>query len=394
MGGNVVITDTLTNEKFYAEKIPLRTIGRENFIKTVNGFLSDFNEMFSKTGQTLWSPEDIESGLIFNGSTGFIMNPNYDSEEVEAAKPFVGDIDVVIDKDLKLNVYNFLNTVKGKSINSDVKYLGNNKPEYKPLMSQINCIFEMTFNVSNIGEIKVNVQIDFEFADFIGGKPSEWSRFGHSSNLKDAKKGIKAFHHKYLLRSLIGCLFTDKNGVVTANGTELSKPARVKVFDVDLGLCDHLLKGDVRPDGKTSYTELQKDQYTCIKDLRQIFKLCFNNEPDDADLKKLWSFTGLCELIEKYVPTDILPDIHRRYADLLWASSPERTQELERNNPGLDLEVKLKGYQYFIDIFGLPDLHTAMIDPYYKCFGLRKRNFLAESFREFIALKNYVQEDF
>lgn len=388
MGGNAVVTNFNTQETFFAEKIPLQTIQRDTFVKTINRFIEDLNKLFP-----IWTEEQISSGVIFNGSTSYIMNLRYDSKEIETVKPFVGDVDIVVPKELKLDLYNFLRDLEGNNVNDDVRYLGCNKPEFKPSMSQINSVFEINFKIENIGELKVNVQVDFEFTDFINGEPSEWARFGHSSNLKDAKEGIKAVHHKYLLRSLVGCKYEDPKGIVIIDNVQLPKPARVKIFDVNLGICDQFEVVQVLED-KTIYRQLQRFQFDSVKDLREVFKLCFDVYPEGDDLDKFWSFIGLCELIKKYTPKELLPKINERYVNLLWESSPERTQELERNNPQLDLEVKLKGYEYFTNFFGLSDDHQILIDDYYSTFGLNGKCNLSESFKSFLARKNYIHEDF
>lgn len=393
MGGNAIAVNHNTNETFYAEKIPLQAITRPCFVRTISQFIVDFGNLFARTGKLLWTPEQILSGTIFNGSTSYIMNPSYDSVEIEKIKPHVGDVDVVVPKDLKIELFNFLRSMEGKEINQNARYLGCNKPEFRPSMSQINAVFEITYEIENVGELKINTQVDFEFTDFINGMPSEWARFGHSSNLKDAREKIKAVHHKYLLRALVGCKFEDPSGVVMQDDTKLDKPARVKIFDVNLGICTQFEIIDTKPD-KTVYKQLQRFQFDGIKDLNEVFKTCFDVYPEGDDLDKFWSFIGLCDLIAKYTPKELLPAIHRRYVDLLWESSPERTQELERNNPELDLEVKLRGYDYFIKYFGLEDIHEPMLSDYYVGFGLNGKCNLSENFKTFIANKNYIHEDF
>lgn len=393
MGGNAIVTNHFTGENFFAEKIPLQAITRPCFVQTITDFIEDFNDLFSQTGEDLWDRHLIVSGTIYNGSTSFIMNPNFNDTEVENVKPYVGDIDVVVPKEMKQQLYLFLRNLEGKDISPDVKYLGCNKPELKPGMSQINCVFQILFRIDGIGELKVNCQVDFEFADFIDGEPSEWARFGHSSNLKDAKAGIKAVHHKYLLRALIGTKYLDRDGVVMLNGVALDKPARVKIFDVTLGVCDQL-ETIRKSEGKNIYKQLQRFQFKGETDLEEVFKLCFDIYPQDDDLDKFWSFIGLCELVKKYVPKELIAEVHERYVNLLWESAPERTQELERNNPQLDLDVKLKGYEYFIQYFGLDDMHESMISDYYVGFGTFGKCNLTESFKTYIALKNYTHEDF
>ena len=76
MGGNVT---ALTHDGIQtrAEKIPVAEIGRSTFMKTIQVFLRTFNELFYKQYKTkIWKNEkEILNGIIFNGSTSFIMVP-------------------------------------------------------------------------------------------------------------------------------------------------------------------------------------------------------------------------------------------------------------------------------------------------------------------------------
>lgn len=393
MGGNATVTNHKTQETFFAEKIPLQTIGRDTFIQTVQDFLVSLNDKFrEQTGKELWEPSRIRSGAIFNGSTSYIMDTAYDSGEIESLRPYIGDIDVIVNRKLKKELYDFLLSLEGEEVREGVRYLGTNKYPFRPYMPQMNCVFCIAFKIPDVGELKIHCQVDFEFSELTeSGEPTEFARFGHSSTIADARAGIKAFHHKYLLRALVGCLYTDPDGIVVLNGQRLDKPARTKIFNVDLGVCDQLRK--ISDGDRNVYQQLPIFKFKCVTDLSAIFRLCFSHEPDQEELDKMWTFVGLCELIRDCISKSVIRKVHRRYVDLLWASCPERGQELEKNSPESDLEVKLSGYRHFVKTLGLKTIHEPMISDYYVCYG-EGRHGLTENFASFVAKKNCTEEDF
>ena len=53
MGGNAIVMDLNTKEQFFAEKVPLQTIGRTYFVQEVNKFVTDFGQLFEKVTKKL-----------------------------------------------------------------------------------------------------------------------------------------------------------------------------------------------------------------------------------------------------------------------------------------------------------------------------------------------------
>ena len=166
-------------------------------------------------------------------------------------------------------------------------------------------------------------------------KRQEWARFSHSSSFDDAKDGVKAVHHKYLIRALVGgvsirpdiVIATSKSTYDNYKLTAASKKgdvARMLKFSVDHGVrvaYAPLLDQDgneVKDNGKTVYKEIPVASSDYKKTLVEIFKLVFNNE-DSKDVDKLWTFRGVVELCNKYLSKQQQKDVAERYFALLWA---------------------------------------------------------------------------
>ena len=83
MGGNVTAISK-SGKQTKAEKIPIKTIGRQKFVKVIQDLLKQINKDFKKLFKTeLWTDEkQIANGFVFNGSTSFIMNPEIPDEEI------------------------------------------------------------------------------------------------------------------------------------------------------------------------------------------------------------------------------------------------------------------------------------------------------------------------
>ena len=201
MGGNVIAINKLTGEETPAERVDLRKVGRQEFIKAATNLFKFLNKDFKKKyKESLWQDESILlDGTVFNGSTSYIMNQELSDEEVVKYKPSAGDIDIMVPVGTKENLWHLLDSYEGKEIVSGVRYAGSNKPSVSSIGSQINCVFVVDF-----GDLRVPIQVDFEFVPFAGATPTEWARFSHSSSFADAKEGIKAVHHKFLIRALVG----------------------------------------------------------------------------------------------------------------------------------------------------------------------------------------------
>ena len=410
-GGDETVTSK-KGIKTKAQKIPLKKIGRSRFRKVVTDLLKKINNDFKKKFKTLlWADEtQIETGFTFNGSSSFIMDPNIPDEEIVKYKEVAGDIDVVVPDFQRKNIWDYLESIDSKEVIPGVTYMGCNRTKFSPIENQIICVF-----VADFDGLKVPMQMDLEFLPFSEtGLPSEWAKFSHSSSFEDTKAGIKAVHHKYLLRALVyGISVRDDIVICTPKSTydnytiskskNLVNPGMMK-FSVGKGLrvaFEPLVDPEGNPvfdNGKQVFKEIPTKDSDYVTDVAEILKLSIN--PSDAeclesDSKKFWSFTGLVELIKTYVPKENWETINQKYVSMLWELKP-KAQKLERYDPELDYKVKISGYKFFIDSLGLSDLSKDLINPYYDEYRITesKDAIITESkpsgFRNYLRNKGFI----
>ena len=402
-GGDETVTSK-KGIKTKAQKIPLKKIGRSRFRKVVTDLLKKINNDFKKKFKTLlWADEtQIETGITFNGSSSFIMDPNIPDEEIVKYKEVAGDIDVVVPDFQRKNIWDYLESIDSKEVIPGVTYMGCNRAKFSPIENQIICVF-----VADFDGLKVPMQLDLEFLPFSEtGLPSEWAKFSHSSSFEDTKAGIKAVHHKYLLRALVyGVSVRDDIVICTNKSTydnytiskskNLVNPGMMK-FSVGKGLrvaFEPLQDPEGNPvfdNGKQVFKEIPVKDSDYVTDVAEILKLSIN--PSDAeclesDSKKFWSFTGLVELIKTYVPKENWETINQKYVSMLWELKP-KAQKLERYDPELDYKVKISGYKFFIDSLGLSDLSKDLINPYYDAYRITESK--PGGFRSYLKNKGFI----
>lgn len=180
MGGNVTALNKKDNSEVRAERIDLNIIGRASFVNKTNELLQTINK---QNNYALWAPGVLEK--CFNGSTSYVMDQNIPDEVILKYKPTVGDIDVMVPVEVKDSLWYYLDSIEGQYL-GDVRYVGCNKHTIASIGNQINAVFVFDFD-----GVKLPIQIDFEFVDFIDSYPSEWANFSHSSTLTDAMAAIK-----------------------------------------------------------------------------------------------------------------------------------------------------------------------------------------------------------
>jgi stringent starvation protein B len=247
---------------------------------------------------------------------------------------------------------------------------------------------------------KAYAQVDFEFLEFENNKPTEWAKFSHSSSFDDAKINVKAVHHKYLIRALIGAASirediviatqssTPENITLSANKTHLI-PKMLK-FSVGKGiriayepLIDPKTGKVIVLDGKQVYKEIPTKNSTYETIVAEIYKLSFKQlNSRESDVKLFGSFIGVIELMKKFLSKNEIKNTYIRYVELIWGLKPQRAQELEFNNAELDFQIKFSGYQKFIKEFGMKDESVKLAEEYYKDYGQRGK--IHESFRDYL----------
>jgi hypothetical protein len=416
MGGNAT-GHTQSGKETKAQKIPLKKIGRKVFVDKITKLLKFINKDFEKIyKEKLWKDEtQIANGFVFNGSTSFIMNQEYSDDDILMHKPLCGDLDIAVPEYLKVKLFNYLRDKEEKEMTPDVKYMGSNKPTIESIGHQINCVFLIDFEIDGKTE-SCACQVDWELLPFSEtGIPTQWAKFSHSSSFDDCKAGIKAVHHKYLLRALVGGASTRTDIVVATNKSTwdnviISKAKtnlmpRMLKFSVDYGLrvaYEPLLDPNgknVFVDGKQVFKEIPTKNSTYVTDVGQIFLLTMKPvDLEDAkkskDEEKMWSFLGVLDLMKKYCSDKQIKDTYNRYIELLWGLRPSRAQELEIGDSEGDYKVKIGGYLKFIEHFKLKDESQKICPPYYETYGQRGKitESVLESFETFWANKEYVQE--
>ena len=383
MGGNATAVIKHTGVETRAQKIDLREIGRQEFLQIFVKIFRTMNAEFEALNSSpLWAnPQIIKNGYVFNGSTSFVMNPNFTDEEILKVKPLIGDVDITVPEEHKEDLWKYLDSKEGEEIIPGVRYMGSNKPTISSIGEQINSIFVVDFPTG-----KVNIQVDFEFMPFENKEPNQWAKFSHSSSYLDAMAGIKAVHHKFLIRALVGAkstrddiiICTQKSTAEKVRFKKMKTPPRILKFSVVRGIriaYEPLLNENneiIVQDGKLVFRELPSKTAEYQTKIKDICGLAFNlPKVQDEDVKDFESFVGVISLIKKHLSQEQIQSTHIRYKELLWGSSNDRGQELEVNNKALDFQVKNNGYLRFISEFRIKNEAKHMIDEYYSKYGQR-----------------------
>jgi hypothetical protein len=391
-GGNARVIDRKTGKIIArAEKIDLKKFKRSDIVDDIVNMLAVLNEKFEDAyDKKIWSNfEVVRSGKAFSGSTEFFFDLTIPDDEFVKHKPSVGDIDVIIPKNVSEDFEEFMPTIEGEKLLDDngayIKYLGQDRADFGTTWL---AVFEYTNKNAS-----VNFQIDFEYGDWDDKEesPSNWAKFSHNSSWEDISKGLKGVHHKYLLINLARAL-SKKDDIVIA--TPSSTPDKVKLvggkkgdqtprllaFSVDRGLRIKYKqmeddKGNpVEVDGKLVFQEIPTASSDYIKNVPDIYAYIFGEEPTSEDLKDFNSFVGLAKIIKKKVSKE---NIEETFNFLLnEALFGKRAQILEKNNPELDAKVKWAMVNKLYEIFPyLKDREKEVEDmstEYYSNFKMEK----------------------
>jgi len=385
MGGNVTAV-TKKGEETKAQKIPIKEIGRAEFIKKSLELFKNINSRFQKKhGYKLWDKEEyLDNGFMFNGSSSFIMDPSISDEDIIKVKPSAGDFDIAIPEQAGEDLWKLLDDLEDVEVISGVTYKGSNRPTISSIGDQINSVFLMEF-----GEIHSYAQVDFELLPFEDQTPTEWAKFSHSSSFDDSKIFVKAFFHKYIIRALASSVSMRPDIVIATPASTSDKYKLKKVpendiprmlkFSVTRGIRTAYeplvdLKGNqIKDNGKLVYKEKDSktDNYTTI--VADIYELVFS-DPDKhpEDVKLFNSFKGIIELAKRKLKPDQIDDVFLRMEQLLW--DEKMGQELEVGLPELDYEVKIAGYNYMLKELNrsMKPAVLKMIEVYYKGYGKRR----------------------
>lgn len=360
-GGNTTVQDRQGNE-ITAKSIPLKDIGRKNFVKKFNELLIQINKLFKKDhGHPLWiSDKLITDAIIYNGSTSFIMNQKYDDISIVSAKSHAGDLDVVIKREDGPLLYDTLEKYEHKEIVPDAEYMGTNARSKNKIGNTLICVFLLRFETSK-GSIQVPAQVDFELTEFENELPTEWAKFSHSSSFEDAQAGFKGVAHKFLIRALVGAK-SQRDDIVIA--TPASTPEKIRLekrqpnlvrllgFGVDSGVGSSFTQmfdedgNPIKIDGKFVYRRLKREEKSYNKSLDNLFKIAFGKyNKKDAEL--LWSFTGILKLGKKYLSKKEMQDTANRFFEIFFGVGGQ-SQAIDPTDPQKDVATKLAAYNEII----------------------------------------------
>ena len=381
MGGNVQALNKKTGEKTDAVKIPIKEIGRQDFINTFIKIFKKMNaDFYSKYKKKIWVDEShLISGFAFNGSTSFIMDPTLSDEEVIKYKPSAGDLDIVVNENLKEELWHYLDSIEDEEIIPGAKYMGSNRPTLSSVTDQINSVIIVDFE----NGVRAFCQVDFELLPYEDNKPTEWAKFSHSSSFSDVQNGVKSVMHKYIIRALVGGASV-RDDIVIA--TKSSTPDKIKLSGAKADQLPRMLKfsvlkgigiayepmldadgKEIKIDGKFVYKEIPTSERNYQTIISEIYKLSFRQlDSHQEDVKLFYSYVGILELMKKFLTPLEIKRTHDRYLDMLWGIGTEKGQVLETISPELDFEVKNAGYQKFIKTFKLKDMSIGLVDKYYK----------------------------
>lgn len=394
MGGNTTIK-TKDNTEISAERVPLDVIGRGNFVKKLQDFVLNLNKAFkSKNGYYIWEDKsEIMNGGIFNGSTSFIMSPDYSDSEIVKYKKSAGDADIAFPREYARDVYNFLEDNEGHEFTKDAMYMGNNASTADRLGNTIICIVKMRFP-----EAIINVQVDMELSDFVDSegktdgkkmKQSDFSAFAHSSSFEDAKAGMKGVAAKHFWRALVGALHQLDSGfvVVTPTSTEDKlkpkgkQPSKIRLlnFGVDSGVGAgyELMKSKI--DNKDVYREKKPSEKTYDKNLNNLLQITFNTTA--IDVKDTHSFVKTLELANKYLDKNIKQVALDRFLAILYGQDGQ-AQFIE---PEMEEDLKLKAGMYMKAVELLKLKQSKDFNTFVKEYAKKVHHHdLSESFRFYV----------
>lgn len=371
-GGNTTV-QTRGGVETKADTIPLKDIGRRTFVNRFTEVLIAINNQYKADhGEKLWADEKlITKGTIFNGSTSYIMSPDYSDEEIVQHKQIAGDLDVMVPRESGANLYETMERLENKEIVPGATYMGTNAKTKTKLGNTMICIVLMEFTV-NKGAIRIPAQIDFELSDFINDVPTDWASFSHSSSFDDVKAGVKGVHHKYLLRALIGAKSQRDDIVLVTPASTLEKMnfkkkqpnlVRLLQFGVDSGIGQGYAqmvdaKGKpIKLKGKFVYREKKKEERekSYNKSLDNLYVIAFGeeNKSTKKQMESLYSFVGILDLGKKKLDKKEQQLTLDRYFDILFSVTGGQVQPIDTDNPQNDVIMKSAAYNKIMNAWGL-----------------------------------------
>lgn len=370
MGGNAKVIDRKSGKTIaYAEKIDLHKVNRFFVRKGVLALLEHLNDLYKQTyKEPIWKNfKVVKGGEAFSGSSRHFFNRKIVDSQFVKTKRFLGDIDVMVPEKIKENFERMMKSLERKLrivVEGDsrihISYLGQDRTDFGTTFLGVFRVY-----IPRKG-IDFNLQIDFEYVEFLEELPSTWASFSHSSDWGDMLTGMKGVHHKFLLINLVRSI-SKISGVLVAtpsstpekirlvNGKRASQLPRRLAFSVDKGLRVKFREmkdstgNPVLHEEKRIFQEIRSEDSVYLRDPVEIFEQIFGKKPDDREIKKLGSFWGIIFLLVENVPAEKIEDMF----DYLLEENlyGKYAQVIEKNNSQLDMKTKQKMIDALFSVF-------------------------------------------
>jgi hypothetical protein len=326
-----------------AQQIDLKVHNRGYIVPILNNLLLSINNSYAQAyGTALWSSKVLKSQEFLSGSSLHFFNTDIPDDEFVRVKPKVGDIDTQVNKDAEPNIEQWLNSIQGKVV-GPAKFLG-----FQRGNEQFSSLWEFT-------DPPMKIQIDLEFVAYDKDKPTDWSKFSHSSSWEDLGAGIKGVFHKYLIQSfttLTSQEFLLRKLVGRGKArTEQDVKMRDNMFSFAVSSKEGGgLRAKYEPvidqasnplviNGLPVMRALPAEGYE--QDLTKMFMTLFGDRVSKPQLKKMmpkvWSFTGLLDLMNEIFSPEEKQQVVNSFVEKLFSKG---AQGLYKNDPDRDITEK------------------------------------------------------
>jgi hypothetical protein len=395
-GGNLAIRG------HEAEHLDLKVTNRGYIVPILNNLLASIDAAFAKQfKQPLWNPSLLKSGEFLSGSSLHFFNvQGIPDETFVSKKPTVGDMDTMVNKELEAELSQFLTQNEDKQVGPAVLR------GFQRGNEQFSSLWELQ-------DPPIKIQIDFEFVEFEGEKPTDWARFSHSSAWDDLQAGVKGVFHKLLiqaftaltrrdfyLRKLVGRgkarqeedVPTVDNMYSFAVSSKEGGGLRAKyepVMDTTTG------QPEIK-DGKPVMRAAPTSGY--IQDIGKIFQTVLGKRLDPKKAQELsknfWSFSGLLDVMNQLLSPEEKNNVVQAF--LLKVIGPG-AQGMYKNNPDKDRAEKTTAINHLLKVLKVPkpaNLDQMMKD-YYAGYRMTSADEAGEKTNEIVKgmAKNALDED-
>ena len=118
-------------------------------------------------------------------------------------------------------------------------------------------------------------------------------------------------------------------------------------------------------DGKQVYKEIKPENSKYETSVRTMYTILFGDEDIEANVKKMWSFTGIVELMATRLDKKSIKDTFERLLDLSWGPAG---QKLERDYKDIDYDIKMNAVNYMIKQIPMLKSYEGKIEKMVKTF--------------------------